>query len=378
MKIPKTILSFAINVDGNKILKKILITIIAGLTLTSCQLQSAPVYKSSYMTDSWINNLPPHKQGILKPSDKVTDMAIDGRGFFIVKSPDNGKIYYTRDGSFNINEKGQLVCKNGYLVDPPVIIPKGQNFSVDECGRIWKKNDTPSPSCISQINIACFPNPDGLEQPLEIKNTNFYAQSASSGQPVIAAPKLSVAGAIIANALEDLSMSPVTVPNKNCYNEFSNITQKTNEFTRTDKATDLAIEGKGFFVITDPVNGVKYYTRSESFIISESGWFIIKMNSYSTTPYHIAPLIIIPQGQTFSRIDENGKVWTKGIDNKETESAQITIAVFLKPEGLKPFSFAHGNYYMESEESGKPVITSPKENGAGSIVSGFLQNCGNK
>lgn len=44
----------------------------------------------------------------------LTNLAIQGEGFFQVQTPDG--LRYTRDGSFTINEAGSLVTKEGYAV----------------------------------------------------------------------------------------------------------------------------------------------------------------------------------------------------------------------------------------------------------------------
>lgn len=55
-------------------------------------------------------------QGMLQQTDKATDFAIDGRGFFSVLRQDNNQVYYTRDGKFHVNAKGYLVTDNGDYV----------------------------------------------------------------------------------------------------------------------------------------------------------------------------------------------------------------------------------------------------------------------
>ncbi len=55
-------------------------------------------------------------QGSIQNSDKNTDIAIQGDGFFIV-SPDGGKTYnYTRAGDFKFDANGNFVDNNGYIV----------------------------------------------------------------------------------------------------------------------------------------------------------------------------------------------------------------------------------------------------------------------
>jgi flagellar hook-basal body protein len=55
-------------------------------------------------------------QGSLEKTDKSTDVAIQGEGFFVV-SADNGKSYkYTRSGDFSFDANGMLVDGNGYVL----------------------------------------------------------------------------------------------------------------------------------------------------------------------------------------------------------------------------------------------------------------------
>ena len=54
-------------------------------------------------------------EGVLQTTDKSTDFAIDGKGFFTVQR-DNGintKNYYTRTGDFHIDGSGYLVTDSG-------------------------------------------------------------------------------------------------------------------------------------------------------------------------------------------------------------------------------------------------------------------------
>lgn len=56
------------------------------------------------------------KQGAIQTTDKNTDLAIQGDGFFVV-SPDGGRTYkYTRNGDFSLDSLGNFVDKNGYIV----------------------------------------------------------------------------------------------------------------------------------------------------------------------------------------------------------------------------------------------------------------------
>ena len=63
-----------------------------------------------------------HEQGTLQITDNDLDLAINGRGFFQVELP-NGETAYTRAGSFQINQDGEMVTSEGYRLLPGITIP---------------------------------------------------------------------------------------------------------------------------------------------------------------------------------------------------------------------------------------------------------------
>jgi len=64
-----------------------------------------------------------YEQGVLEETSKPLDFAIEGEGFFTVLLP-NGSQAYTRDGSFRLNQNGELVTRDGY----PILDINGQTI----------------------------------------------------------------------------------------------------------------------------------------------------------------------------------------------------------------------------------------------------------
>ncbi len=62
-----------------------------------------------------------HSQGNLSQTNNSKDVAIKGQGFFEVLLPD-GTSAYTRDGSFQVDQNGQLVTAGGFQVQPAITI----------------------------------------------------------------------------------------------------------------------------------------------------------------------------------------------------------------------------------------------------------------
>ncbi|MCX8111215.1 MAG: flagellar hook protein FlgE [Syntrophorhabdaceae bacterium] len=55
-------------------------------------------------------------QGSFESTSEATDLAIGGSGYFIVKSPENDMLYYTRAGQFRFDKEGKMINPGGYIV----------------------------------------------------------------------------------------------------------------------------------------------------------------------------------------------------------------------------------------------------------------------
>lgn len=74
--------------------------------------------------------------GTLEITERTLDVAIDGRGFYAVRLPDD-RIAYTRASSFHVAPDGQLVLVDGAVLQPPITIPPDTlDLSIDPEGRV--------------------------------------------------------------------------------------------------------------------------------------------------------------------------------------------------------------------------------------------------
>jgi flagellar basal-body rod protein FlgG len=77
------------------------------------------------------------EQGAMKGTDSDFDLAMDGKGFMSVSTPQGER--YTRNGSFILGKEGYLETKEGFPVmgeNGPIQV-KANNFQVDKAGRVW-------------------------------------------------------------------------------------------------------------------------------------------------------------------------------------------------------------------------------------------------
>jgi flagellar basal-body rod protein FlgG len=132
-------------------------------------------------------------QGNLQKTDNALDIAINGNGFFQVQLPD-GSIGYTRDGSFQKDNQGQIVTPEGYPLQPAILIPEDAlSVSVGADGTITATQPgAVAPVELGAIQLATFVNPGGL---LSI-GQNLFLETAASGAPTPNAPGANGAGPV--------------------------------------------------------------------------------------------------------------------------------------------------------------------------------------
>jgi flagellar basal-body rod protein FlgG len=92
---------------------------------------------SSYQLGEFETSVTSFQQGELQATRNPLDLAIEGEGFFKVKTPQG--IRYTRSGNFRLNREGTLVQDSGYPVlgRTGEINLKGNQFSIDKDGTVY-------------------------------------------------------------------------------------------------------------------------------------------------------------------------------------------------------------------------------------------------
>jgi len=124
-----------------------------------------------------------YTQGSLQNTNNVSDVAIQGEGFFKVLTYD-GTYGYTRDGAFKIDSNGQFVSSNGYRLVPEVVMPEGfirETIAIAQDGRVTVKvPGQDDPLDVGQVELYRFINPAGLSA----AGQNLVKQTSASGEPI--------------------------------------------------------------------------------------------------------------------------------------------------------------------------------------------------
>lgn len=137
----------------------------------------------------------------------------------------------------------------------------------------------------------------------------------------------------------------------------------------TGNPLDVAISGNGFFrvKILSTVGDGTGYTRNGSFFVNNQGQLTLGMGD----GYTLQPPISIPTGATNIAISQDGTVqYTPQSGNRRQTAGQLQLYQFVNPQGV---NLMGSSIYTETDASGTPIQSKPGENGAGTVLGGFLE-----
>jgi flagellar basal-body rod protein FlgG len=167
------------------------------------------------------------------------DMAIEGEGFFRVIMPD-GSYSYTRSGNFKLNDRGQLVTLNGYMVDPGIeVSTDAAEITISREGAVNVVTaGSSTPTQIAELRLYNFQNPGGLQS----QGRGLYSETAASGQFYEATPGSDGMGAVVQGQLESSNVKVVEemidlISAQRAYEVNSKVVQATDQMLR--EATNM-------------------------------------------------------------------------------------------------------------------------------------------
>lgn len=132
----------------------------------------------------------------------------------------------------------------------------------------------------------------------------------------------------------------------------------------TGHKLDVGIYGEGFFQVRK-ADGSYLYTRDGSFKISGDG-------SLVTTGGHVLePGFSINADVMDIEISKDGTISAVDMDGQTVELGTLELAKFVNPGGLKAMG---DNMYMETEQSGMPILGTPGVDGFGTLNQGYLES----
>lgn len=145
-------------------------------------------------------------QGTIQQTGNPLDIAIEGRGYFVVQQAD-GTPAYTRAGTFKLDGTGRMVTPSGLAIEPAITVPPeatGVNIGADGVVTANIKGQT-TPAQIGQMQIASFVNPAGLSA----IGHNLFTNTLASGDPQLGTPGQDGRGTLLQSSLEHANVEVV-------------------------------------------------------------------------------------------------------------------------------------------------------------------------
>ncbi|MCG9894608.1 MAG: flagellar hook protein FlgE [Fimbriimonadaceae bacterium] len=290
-----------------------------------------------------------HEQGSLQATNRPTDLAIQGNGFFVVS--DGDRLQYTRDGAFALDANGDLVHT-----------ATGNRMTGWTANPVTDEIDTEAPiNFDSKINI-----PVGLRTAVQATTTIEWGGNLDSRSPIGNTTRAVVRIYDSLGAQHDLTLN-LTKTAEDTWDwtvATGSTATVTGNGTFTFDPTNGSIATGGLGSITvDPNGGVPPFTSSVSFekvsqVASDTQVIAASQNGFP--PGSLSGFSISTQGLITG-------IYTNGLTRS---LAQVAIANFTNPGGLERQG---SNLFRDTDNSGTPVIGTAGAGGRGLVSSGFLE-----
>jgi flagellar hook protein FlgE len=318
-------------------------------------------------------------QGTFETTEVPTDVAINGRGFFIVKDPSTNEQFYTRAGHYNFDNQGYYVNSEGkrvqgFLYDNAgtTLIESLANIQVNQNSMIAPQVTTTAEVILNLDSSAAtlawaIANPNGtsnFSSPVTIYDSLGQAhvvQVYFTNISTVANPRRWEWHAVIANS--DTSAGGAG------YSLFGQgVTVGT---------TLLEFNTSG--VLTSPAATIPFHDQAANAITYANG--VAATNSTidfrGTTQYGSVSAVqridqngYGPGSASAIAIDELGNLTANYTNGQVKKIARLAVANFPNINGL---ARQGGTLSSETVSSGQPLINKPGVGGMGSITSSMLE-----
>ncbi len=127
---------------------------------------------------------------------------------------------------------------------------------------------------------------------------------------------------------------------------------------------DVAIDGAGYLEVTLP-SGQSAFTRDGGLKRTGEGLIV------TSDGFAVSPQITIPDDARSVSINGAGEVYAYFAETAEGQLlGQLSLAGFNNSKGLEALG---GNLFVETEASGAPLVSTPGQDGLGTVRQGYLE-----
>lgn len=317
-------------------------------------------------------------QGNLTPTERDSDMAIRGDGFFVLRDPGaGGQVSYTRDGSFRFDDKGRMTTADGQQVQGYRIDPDSGKSAAELSDIQFSSNTVPAKG------TAAIRVDTNLDSRRTINTNEFNLQTADKTADFSTAVRVydttgtsqnvtmhfyktgdqewkwhaSADGGVLQGGTEGVPQ--VIADGRLTFTEDGKL--NTDEITNSNISfRGAAANQKIDFNFGDAIQTRKgtglqgsthYGSKSQVFRQLQDGYASGTLTNFS--------------------VDESGRISGSYSNGITRPLAQIAMARFENNEGLYKVGL---NRFKEALNSGQPLVGAAGEAGRGAVVSKTLEN----
>lgn len=289
-------------------------------------------------------------QGNLQTSGKVTDLAIQGNGFFVLRKGNDQKLFYLRTGTFDIDASNQLVNPatglkvQGWLADENGIVDS--NLPIRDIliplGELMTARATDNIIYIGNLNAGANIGPDSLYS----NTVQVYDTLGNSHLITINFEKVGI------NQWQwQASGDGITV---GAFNQGTIIFDNYGNFVSQTGSIQIDVSSFG---ANDPLNITIDFSNTTQLATTTT----VTAGEQNGYPPGVLESFTIGQDGTINGIYSNGS--TRNI-------ARIALCTFRNPGGLLKLG---NSIYEATSNSGIPQIGEAMTKSRGAIISGALE-----
>jgi len=295
------------------------------------------------------------EQGSLNATNRPTDFAIQGNGFFMVSNGD--RLAYTRDGSFDLDAAGDLVHR--------ATGERMTGWTADPATGLINTNAPVGPA--SKITI-----PIGARTAVQETTIVTWAGNLDSREFNIAGSATAQSVVRVYDPLGGSHEVSITMTESATPNEWNWTVSSTNGTTATGSGTLVYDPSNGQMLSGSPgtitvapaaATGVPAFPIDLDFtgisqLATETQIQASSQNGFE--PGSLSSFSVNPDGIVVG-------LYTNGLTRP---LGQIAVAIFPNANGLERQG---SNLWRNTDNSGIPVVGTPRTGGRGQINSGFLE-----
>ena len=305
------------------------------------------------------------KDGPITRTDRPTDVAISGSGFFRVQDK-NGDTYYSRDGQFQRDKSGNLVNNQGMVVTgyPASVDEKGnitiQSGGVPEALNIPTDMMDAKKSELAKLTI-------NLNSEDKIKDKAFDVNKPDDSSTYNFSTTMTAYDS--QGNTHEISVYFV----KNADNQWTAYAKDASETSATELGK-LEFDGNGKLKDADQATFAFNYNGLNG---ADNGVLNVDLNKTRQQKVSESSVSAIdvdgfPAGEyTSFKIEDNGLIVANYSNQQKRVVGQVALSAFANPNGLVSQG---GNVWASSNASGNPMDGVPGVGQFGKLTSGALES----